>query len=106
MGQLLGENEQLTVRNFQILRGRGRRSAVFLCRFGFRPNQFDPDGNAFLQLNLSNGDCSVWAIEHALNQTALRVAGTVCKLWHRGGKLVGNKRSQTRIWLRQANGWN
>jgi hypothetical protein len=101
MGQLLGENEQLTVRNFQILRGSGRRGAVSLCRFGFRSNQVDPDRNTFLQFDLSNSDCSIWAIEHALNQAPLRVAGTVCKLWHRRGKLVGNRRSQTRIWLRE-----
>jgi hypothetical protein len=82
MGELLGENEQLTVRNFQILRGRRWRGAVSLGSFSFGPHQLDPDGNTFLQFDLSDGDCSICTIEYALNQAALRVAGSVCKLWH------------------------
>jgi len=35
---------------------------------------------------LPDGDCSICAIEYTLNETALRVAGTVSKLWHRRGK--------------------
>src|SRR6266481_9009511 len=103
MSELLGENEQLTVRNFQILCGRRGSYAFALCRFGLGPHQLDPDRNTFLQFNLSNGDCSICAIKYALNQAALRVASTICKLWHRRGKLVGNRRSQTRIWLREVN---
>src|SRR4029450_11655250 len=101
MGELLSENEQLTVRNFQIPRGRRWRGAFPLCRFGLGPDQIDPDGSTFSQFNLSDSDCSICAIEDGLNQTALRVAGTVCKLWHRRGKLIGNRGSQTEIWLRQ-----
>jgi hypothetical protein len=101
MGELLSENEQLTVRNFQIPRGCCWRGTVSLRRFGLGPDQLDPDGSTFLQFNLSDGDCSICAIEYALNQTALRVAGTVCKLWHRRGKLIGNRGSQTEIWFRQ-----
>jgi len=86
------------------LRGSGWRGAVSFSRFGLRPNEVDPDGNTFLQFNLSNGDCSVWAIEHTLNQAFLRDAGTVCKLWHPRGKLVGNPRSQKDIWLGELNG--
>src|SRR4030095_12027767 len=99
MSELLGENEQLTVRDFQILRRRRGWCAIGWCRFGLGPHQLDPDRNTFLQFNLPNGDCSIWAIEYALNQGALRVASTICKLWHRRGKLIGNRRSQTRIWL-------
>src|ERR1700739_4353793 len=103
MSELLGENEQLTVRDLQILRGRRRSRAVASRRLGFGPHQVDPDGNTFLQFNLSDGDCSICAIKYALNQAALSVASTICKLWHRRGKLVGNLRSQTRIWLRDVN---
>src|SRR5262245_59746372 len=98
MGELLGENEQLTVRNFQILRWGRWRGAVSLRGFSLRPNQVDADRDTFLQFNLSDGDGSIGAIKHALHQASLRVAGTVCKLWHRCGKLVGNRRSQTRNW--------
>jgi hypothetical protein len=41
-----------------------------------------------LQLNLSNRNRSVRAIENSLNQTALRIARTISKLWHRGGILI------------------
>jgi len=41
-----------------------------------------------LQLNLSNRNRSVRAIEHSLNQTALRIPRTISKLWHRGGILI------------------
>jgi hypothetical protein len=103
MSELLGENEQLTVRDFQIPRGRRGSCAIAWCRFGLGPHQVDLDGNTFLQFNLSDGDCSVCAIKYALNQAALRVASTICKLWHRRGKLIGNRRSQTRIWLWEVN---
>ena len=68
--------------------GDGGAAPVALCRFGLGSHHLDPDGNTFLQFNLSNGDCSICAIEYALNQAALRVAGTICKLWHRRGKLI------------------
>src|SRR6267143_87191 len=103
MSELLGENEQLTVRDFQILRGGRGSCAIAWCRFWLGAHQFDPDRNTFLQFNLSDGDSSICAIKYALNQTALRVASTICKLWHRRGKLIGNRRSQTRIWLREVN---
>jgi hypothetical protein len=38
MGELFGENEQLTVRNFQILRGRLGGCAIALRRFRLWPN--------------------------------------------------------------------
>src|SRR4029077_1568288 len=90
MSELLGENEQLTVRDFQILRGGRDSCAIAWCRFGLWPHQLDPDRNTFLQFNLSDCDRSICAIKYALNQAALRVASTICKLWHRRGKLIGN----------------
>src|SRR5438552_1114799 len=88
MGELLGENEQLTVRNFQSLRwrrGSGRR--FFLIRtFRPRPDRFDPDWDATLLLDLRNGNRAVGAIQHSLDQLALRIAGSIGKLWHRTGK--------------------
>jgi len=54
-----------------------------------------------LQFNLPDRDCSICAIEHSFNQAALRIAGTISKLWHRRGKISGNLKSQTGIWLRQ-----
>ena len=94
MSELFGENEQLTVRDFQILCGRRDSRAGAWCRFGFGPHQLDPDGNTLLQFNLSNGDRSIWAIEYAFNQASLGVAGTVCELWHRRGKISRKLKSQ------------
>ena len=48
MSELLGENEQLTVRDFQILGGRRGSCAIALCRFGLGPHQIDADRNTFL----------------------------------------------------------
>jgi hypothetical protein len=39
-----------------------------------------------LQFNLSDRYGSIRAVEHAFNETALRVAGAIRKLWHRRGK--------------------
>src|SRR3984893_17193130 len=98
MSELLGKNEQLTVRNFQIPRGRRGSYAIAWCRFELGPHQPDPHTNTFFRFHLSDAVCSTGAINYAINQAALRVASTICKLWHRRGKLVGNRRSQTRIW--------
>src|SRR6266436_2988322 len=101
MGKLFGENEQLAVRNFQVARGSFRRCTTLTDYFGFRAQHFDPDGNALLQFNLPDRDCSICAIEYPFNQTALGIPGAISKLWHRRGKLSGNLKSQTGIWLRQ-----
>src|SRR5439155_11238846 len=105
MSELLGKNEQLTVRDFQILRGRCDSRAIAWCRFGFGPHQLDPDRNTLLQFNLSNGDRSIWAIEYAFNQASLGVAGTVYELWHRRGKISRNLKSQIGICFAGLNGY-
>jgi hypothetical protein len=43
---------------------------------------------------------AIRAVEHPFNQTALRIARTISKLWHRLGKIVGNAKSETGKWLR------
>src|SRR3989442_979555 len=101
MGKLLGKNEQLPVRNFQVTRGSFRWRAASRNHLRFRAEHFDPNRNTLLQFNLPNRNYSICAIEHALNKAALRVAGTVSKLWHRRGKISGNAKSQTGISLRQ-----
>ena len=86
MGKLLGENEQLAVRNFQILRGSLRQRPARTNYFWLGPQHFDPDGNAVLQLNLPDRNGSVRAVEHAFDQAPLRVTGAISKLRHRRAK--------------------
>ena len=82
MAELLGKNEQLAVRDFQGSRGRGTRRTVYPYDFRLRANHVDPDRNAVLQFDLANRDRTIRAIEHALNETALRVPRAISKLWH------------------------
>jgi hypothetical protein len=85
--QLFGKNEQLTMGNLQVLRCRNgtfRRFSVF-ARGG---DWFDANRNATLLLDLANCDRSIWAIQYSFNQPALRIAGSIGKLWHRAGKLL------------------
>ena len=58
----------------------------------------DPNRDAVLRFNLMDRNGAICAVEHPFNQTALRVAGTISKLWHRRGKIVGNIESQNLIW--------
>jgi hypothetical protein len=97
MGELLRKNEQLPMRNFQILGLRCRCRIITLSRFWSWSYELNSDGNTFLQFNLSDRDCSICAIEHALNKASLSIPGTICELWHRREKLIGNRRSQTGI---------
>jgi hypothetical protein len=92
---LLGKNQQLAVRNFKILAGSDWRCAVSPCYFRLGSHQFDPDRNALLQLNLSNRNRSVRAIEHSLDQTALCITRTISKLWHRSGILIRKFKNTT-----------
>src|SRR5207248_8728752 len=112
MRELLSENEQLAVRNFQALRrrcgfGRAQQSQFSLkcmrlacfCFCGFsRFYHIEPNRNAVLRFNLTDRNGTICAVEHPFNQTALRVARTISKLWHRRGKIVGNAESQSLIW--------
>src|SRR5260370_35652663 len=88
MGELLGENEQLTMRNFQSLRWRRGSGRRFLLNRMFRQRAdcFDPDWDATLLLDLVNGNRSVGAIQHSFDQLALRIAGSIGKFWHRPAK--------------------
>src|SRR5882724_12398455 len=97
MGELLSENEQLAVRNLQILDRRRGCCALSCFRFRFRSHQFDADRDTLLQFNLPDRKSSISAVEHAFNEAALGIAGTVSELWHRRGKISGNLESQTGI---------
>jgi hypothetical protein len=112
MRELFSENEQLAVRNFQALRrrggfGRAQQSqfslkCVRLACFCFcglsRFYHIDPNRDALLRFNLMDCNGAICAVEHPFNQTALRIARTISKLWHRRGKIVGNVESQNLIW--------
>src|SRR5438552_19128917 len=86
MGKLLGEDEQLAMRNFQVARGTFRLRGARRYDLRLGAEHFNSNGNALLHFNLPDRDCSICAIEHTFNQSALRVAGTIRKLWHRRGK--------------------
>jgi hypothetical protein len=100
------------VRNFQAFRRRGDfrrckepqfplsggRRACFWFRGLSRFYYIDPNRNAVLRFNLSDRDGTICAVEHPLNQTALRVARTIRELWHRRGKIIGNAKSETEKW--------
>jgi hypothetical protein len=101
MGQLLGENEQLAMRNFQVARGSFRLRGARRYDLRLGAEHFNPNGNALLHFNLPNRNCSICAIEHTFNQAPLGIAGTISKLWHRREKISGNLKSQTGISLRQ-----
>src|SRR5690349_5333138 len=90
MCKLLSENEQLPVRDLQVF-GRRRlrwriskscRRRIFLRWLRFTIDHLDLDRNATLLLDLSNGDGPISAIEHAFDQSALRVPGAIRELWH------------------------
>src|ERR1041385_5851113 len=103
MRELLSENQQLPMRNFQALRRGGDfrgseqpqfslncwRRACF-CFYGLsRFHHIDANRNAVLRFNLPNRNGAICAVERPFNQTALGVARTICKLWHRVTKVNG-----------------
>src|SRR5262249_59570723 len=108
MRELLGKNEQLPVWNFQALRRRGdfrqseqpqfslssRRRACFCFRGLGRFHHIDPNRNALLRFNLPDRNGAIRAVEHPFNQTALRIACTISKLWHRRGKKKGKAKKE------------
>ena len=83
MGELLGKNEQLSVRDLQAL-GCWRRCRFFTFPRCFRhgENRFDLNRDALLHFDLPNRDRPIGAIQHALDQTALRISSSIGKLWH------------------------
>src|SRR5947199_5165875 len=102
MRKLLGENQQLAVRDFQGLSRSGYRLGVYCGRLRLRSHQLDAYRHTLLQFYLSNRDRSIRAIEHAFDECALRIARTITKLWHRRGKLAGNVESQNGMWFHRA----
>jgi hypothetical protein len=54
----------------------------------------DPNRDALLRFNLMDRNGAICAIENPFNQTALRIPRTISKLWHRRGKVIGNRESQ------------
>jgi len=85
--QLLGKHQQLTMRDFQVLRFRRGPFRAFAVS-GHGRNCIDSNRNAALLLDLAYGHCAIGAIQHTFNQTALRVSRPISKLWHRGYKLL------------------
>ena len=56
---------------------------AYFCFCGLsRFYRIDPNRNAVLRFNLPDRHGAICAVEHPFNQTALRVAGTISKLWH------------------------
>src|SRR5262249_29165295 len=73
----------------------GRRDC-FCFRGLSRLYHIDPNRNAVLRFNLPDRNGAICAVEHPFNQTALCVARTISKLWHRRRKLSGKLESQSR----------
>jgi hypothetical protein len=71
---------------------------AYFCFCGLRRfYHIDPNRDALLRFNLIDRNGAISAVEHPLNQTALRIPRTISKLWHRRGKIAGNLESQTGI---------
>src|SRR2546430_15970366 len=68
MGELLGENEKLIMRNFQALclRGGSGSRFFFVSAYWRRAHHFDPNWNATLLLDLMNGDRTIGAVQNSL----------------------------------------
>jgi hypothetical protein len=83
VAKLLGKNQQLSVRNFQILRWCfACRSSGFLRRLWRGCNDLDFNRDAALLLNLVNRYGAVRAVEHTLDQATLGITRTISKLRH------------------------
>src|SRR5438270_10364111 len=101
MRQLLGKNEQLTLRDLQTLRRRRPSGHRFLLAraFQWRANRFNSNWNAAFLLDLMNRDRAISALQNALDQFALSVACFIRELRHCGRKLMRKceTESQSRI---------
>src|SRR5207244_12126739 len=96
MGELLCKNQQLPVRNFQLLCGRCRYCAFSSNCCRRCTYHLDPDRYALLCFNLVNGNPAILAVQNSLDETALRVTRAISKLWHPVWTLVQNGRSEER----------
>src|ERR1700722_20046378 len=92
MGKLLGEEQKLAMGNFQVLRRRTGWSLLLVGDLG-ATDDLDLDRDATFLLDLQNRDRSIGAIQNTFNQTPLRVARPISKLWHSSGNLVRNPKS-------------
>src|SRR6266700_5180431 len=97
MGELLGKNEQLTMRNFQGLSGWSGRCDISTANLRFRANYIDPNRNALLQFDLANSDRTICTVEYTLHKASLRVTRPISKLWHRSWILTRNWKFQIRV---------
>jgi hypothetical protein len=93
MPELLGKDQQLTVRDFQLRRRHGRdgrrhlgcraRAVLPLLRHDRRAaDRLDPNRDIMQLLDLPDRDRAIGTIEDALNETALGVARAIGKLRH------------------------
>src|SRR4051812_42987686 len=96
MAELLGEDEQLVVGDFQLLRRRPgwscdlrhdcwSRGAILRALrrwYGRAAHQLDADRHVMELLDLANRNRAVRTIQHAFNETTLRIARPIRKLWH------------------------
>ena len=83
MSELLGENKELAVREFEILRGDcgcGRRFAVDHLRPG--RHRFDPDWDAMLLLDLADRDGPIRNVQDTFDEAALGITRAIRKLRH------------------------
>jgi hypothetical protein len=84
VAKLLGENEQLTVRNLEILGwGSSRAAALCINQLWTSAQRVDPNWDAILLFDLANGDRAIRHIEHAFDEAALSIACAIGKLRHR-----------------------
>ena len=84
MAELFGENQQLAVRNFEVLRRQRRpRRGLAIDHWRRRGHRLDPNRDAILLLDLPDGDRTIGDVEHAFDEAALGIARAVGKLRHR-----------------------
>src|SRR5437868_7420602 len=92
MGELLGKNKQLAMRNFQGLSRWCGRCNISTANLRFRANYIDSNRNALLQFDLANSDRTICTVEYTLHEASLRVTRPISKLWHRSWTLVRNSK--------------
>src|SRR5262249_40633343 len=69
VAELLGENQQLAVRNLKVLcRSRARRHGLTIERRGLCRHRFDPNRDAILLLDLPDGNGAISDIEYAFDE--------------------------------------
>src|SRR5215212_3346396 len=90
MRELLGEQQQLAVRNLEVLSGSGRcrrcgPRTVTALRHGRSHYRLDFDRDATQLLNLSDGDGAIGAIHDALDESPFGIASAIGKLGHTRG---------------------